>query len=63
MKHIQMAAKQIAEAMILLKSAKRNLLAVRSGQHAPLSFQLAAIEEIHGILTDPEETPEIEEGR
>lgn len=61
MNHTQLAAKQITEAIIMLKLAKRNLLQARSDQHVPLAVHLTNIEQIHGILTDPECTPEISE--
>jgi hypothetical protein len=65
MKRVQLAAGQIKTAIDQLKIAKANLLHVRNGQHVPVAVQLAALEEIHGILTDPVETPEIvgHEGR
>lgn len=62
MNHTQLATRQIAEVIILLKQAKRNLLQDKSDQHVSLAMQLAALEEIHGILTDPECTPAINEG-
>jgi hypothetical protein len=62
MNHTQIAASQIAQAIILLKQAKRSLLQAHSDQHVSLAMQLAALEEIHGILTDPDCTPEISGG-
>lgn len=58
---VQIAVGQIKTAIEQLKFAKANLLHARSDQHVHLAVQLAALEEIHGILTDPECTPEIAE--
>jgi hypothetical protein len=63
MNHTQLATKQIADAILLLKQAKRSLLQARSDQHIHVAVQLASLEDIHGILTDPECTPAISEGR
>lgn len=58
---VVLASRHMAEALQLLGLAKTHLLHAKSDQHAPLAFQLANIEEIHGILMDPECTPEIVE--
>lgn len=63
MNHVQTAAHQIEAALNLLKTAKSNLLRAKSDQHIPLAVMLAELEEIHGILTDAECTPDILEGR
>lgn len=63
MNRVQLAAKQIADALELLQAAKGNLRNARSEQHIPLAVHLAAIEEISDSLNDPECTPEITEGR
>lgn len=63
MNRTQLAATEIRQAIILLKTAKNNLLKTRNDQHMPLAMQLAALEEVYATLTDPECTPEIMEGR
>lgn len=62
MNPVQKATHHIAEALVHLRAAKKNLLRARSDQHVSLAMQIAALEEIHEILTDPECTPEIAEG-
>ena len=59
--HLRRACLKLEEAIVKLKIAKHELLVARSDQHVPLAVQLAALEEIHDILNDPECTPEIAE--
>lgn len=61
MNHVQSAVVELEQAIVLLKRAKHKLLLGKSDHHLPLAVQLAALEEIHETLTDPECTPEIEE--
>lgn len=61
MNHVQKATEQIANTLDLLREAKKHLLHARNDQHVSLAMQIAALEEIHGILTDPECTPDISE--
>ena len=58
MNRVQKAAEQIERALELLNKAKDNLRYARNEQHIPLAVQIAALEEIHDILTDVECTPE-----
>lgn len=60
--NIQYATLKVLEAINALKLAKQALLQARSDQHVKLSLQLAGVEEIYEILTDPDCTPEILEG-
>ena len=57
--HLRRAILKTEEAIAKLKVAKQELLNARSDQHVRLALALAELEEIHGILTDPECTPEI----
>lgn len=57
--HLRHAAQKLEEAIAKLKAAKQSLLQARSDQHVPLAVQLAALEEIYSILTDPVCTPEM----
>lgn len=61
MNQVQIAERYIRDAIMTLKQAKRALLTARNEQHVRLSVQVAELEEIHGIINDPECTPEIGE--
>ena len=63
MNRVQSAAKHVELAIEHLQKAKYDLLVARHSEHIPLAIQLAELEEMHGIITDPECTPEITEGR
>lgn len=60
---LRYAAVKIEEALAKLKLAKEALLKARSEQHVPLAIKLVGLEELYAVLTDPECTPEMYEGR
>ena len=57
--HLRRASVKLEEAIAKLNQAKQSLLQARSDQHVSLALHLAALEEIHDILNDPECTPEM----
>jgi len=62
MNRVQSAARHIEQAIEHLREAKHDLLVGRHSELVPVAVQLAALEEIHDIITDPECTPEIMAG-
>lgn len=62
MNRVQLAAGQIKTAIDQLEFALANLRHVKNDQHIPIAMKLMELKEIHAILNDPEETPEIAEG-
>lgn len=56
-KELSYAIVKLEEAIAKLRLVKEALLNARDTQHTPLAIKLIELEEIHGILTDPECRP------